>query len=67
LIPEGYEVRTMFCAAQQRVLFFAAGAVAVKLLASKDEERIGIIGAGLQARRQLEYLQTIHNVNGRTC
>lgn len=37
----------------------AAGAVAAKLLAPKEVECIGIIGAGIQARLQLEYLKEI--------
>jgi len=37
----------------------AAGAVAAKYLAPRDVECIGIIGAGLQARLQLEYLREV--------
>jgi len=37
----------------------AAGAVAAKLLAPRDVEGIGIIGAGTQGRLQLEYLKEV--------
>ncbi len=37
----------------------AAGAVAAKYLAPKKVKRIGIFGTGVQARLQLEYLQSI--------
>jgi len=37
----------------------AAGAIAAKLLAPSNVEWIGIIGAGVQARLQLEYLRDI--------
>ncbi len=37
----------------------AAGAVAAKYLAPKNVERIGILGTGIQARLQLEYLRTV--------
>lgn len=37
----------------------AAGAVAAKYLAPKNVECIGIIGAGTQARLQLEFLQAV--------
>lgn len=37
----------------------AAGAVAAKYLAPRDVECIGIIGAGLQARLQLDYLREV--------
>lgn len=37
----------------------AAGAVAAKYIAPKNIKAIGIIGAGIQARLQLEYLQKI--------
>ncbi|MCK4764574.1 MAG: ornithine cyclodeaminase family protein [Candidatus Aminicenantes bacterium] len=50
LFDEGYltDVRTA-----------AAGAVAAKYLAPKQVERIGIFGAGIQGRMQLEYLKTV--------
>ena len=35
----------------------AAGALAVKLFSSNKTESIGIIGSGVQARLQLEYIQ----------
>lgn len=37
----------------------AAGAVAAKLLAPPDVERIGILGAGTQGKLQLEYLKEV--------
>ncbi len=37
----------------------AAGAVVAKYLAPKEVHRIGIFGAGVQGRLQLEYLQTV--------
>lgn len=37
----------------------AAGAVAAKYLAPREIRRIGIIGAGLQARLQLQYLKLV--------
>ena len=37
----------------------AAGAVAAKYLAPKKVERIGILGAGIQAKLQLQYLKNI--------
>ena len=37
----------------------AAGAVAAKYLAPKNVRRIGIFGAGLQGRMQLEYLKSV--------
>ena len=37
----------------------AAGAVAAKLLAPRDPQCIGILGAGVQAKLQLEYLRDI--------
>ena len=37
----------------------AAGAVAAKYLAPKAVHRIGIVGAGDQARRQLRYLESV--------
>lgn len=37
----------------------AAGAVAAKYLAPNNVHRIGIIGAGVQGRMQLEYLKTV--------
>jgi ornithine cyclodeaminase len=37
----------------------AAGAVAAKHLAPRQVKRIGIVGAGVQGRLQLEYLSTI--------
>lgn len=48
LLDEGYltDVRTA-----------AAGAVAAKYFAPKDIEAIGIIGTGIQAKMQLQYLQ----------
>lgn len=50
LLDEGYltDVRTA-----------VAGAVAAKYLAPRRVKRIGIVGAGVQARLQLEYLKTI--------
>ncbi len=39
----------------------AAGAVAAKYLAPPAIECIGVIGAGLQARLQLEYLREVTN------
>ena len=52
LLDEGYltNIRTA-----------AAGAVAAKYLAPKNIERIGIIGAGIQGKLQLQYLKTITN------
>ena len=52
LADEGYltDVRTA-----------VAGAVAAKYLAPKQVDRIGIIGTGIQARMQLEYLKGIVN------
>lgn len=38
-----------------------AGAVAAKYLAPQNVERIGIIGAGIQGKLQLQYLKTITN------
>lgn len=37
----------------------AAGAVVAKYLAPKEVKRIGIFGAGVQGRLQLEYLRTV--------
>ena len=37
----------------------AAGAIAAKLLAPRNVDCIGIIGAGIQARLQLEYLKEV--------
>jgi ornithine cyclodeaminase len=37
----------------------AAGAVAAKYLAPRNVERIGVLGTGLQARLQLEYLREV--------
>ncbi len=37
----------------------AAGAVTAKYLAPKNVQRIGILGTGIQARLQLEYLRTV--------
>lgn len=50
LLDEGYltDLRTA-----------AAGAIAAKYLAPKSINRIGIIGTGIQARLQLEYLQRV--------
>jgi ornithine cyclodeaminase len=50
LLDEGYltDVRTA-----------AAGAVVAKYLAPKDVYRIGIFGAGVQGRLQVQYLKTI--------
>ena len=50
LLDEGYltDVRTAI-----------AGAIAAKYLAPKAVERIGIVGTGIQARLQLEYLQSV--------
>ncbi len=50
LVDEGYltNVRTA-----------AAGAVAARYLASERVDCIGIIGAGIQARKQLEYLKPV--------
>jgi ornithine cyclodeaminase len=50
LLDEGYltNIRTA-----------VAGAVAAKYLAPRKVERIGILGAGIQARLQLEYLKTV--------
>ena len=50
LLDEGYltDVRTA-----------AAGAVAAKHLAPNSVTRIGIVGAGVQGRLQLEYLRTV--------
>lgn len=39
----------------------AAGAVVAKYFAPKNVHRIGIFGAGIQGRMQLEYLKTIVN------
>lgn len=39
----------------------AAGAVAAKYLAPKNVKRIGIVGAGIQGKLQLQYLKTITN------
>jgi len=52
LLDEGYltNVRTA-----------AAGAVVAKYLAPKNIDRIGIFGAGIQGRMQLEYLKPIVN------
>jgi len=52
LLDEGYltDVRTA-----------AAGAVAARYLAPKNVHRIGIFGAGIQGRMQLEYLKSIVN------
>ena len=52
LLDEGYltNVRTA-----------AAGAVAAKYLAPKNVHRIGIFGAGLQGKMQLEYLKPIRD------
>lgn len=36
-----------------------AGAIATKYLAPKQVQRIGIVGAGIQARLQLRYLQAV--------
>lgn len=50
LADEGYltDVRTA-----------VAGAIAAKYLAPKNVERIGIVGTGIQARMQLEYLKGV--------
>lgn len=50
LLDEGYltNVRTA-----------AAGAVAAKYLAPKNIKRIGVLGAGMQGRMQLQYLKSI--------
>jgi ornithine cyclodeaminase len=52
LLDEGYltNIRTA-----------AAGAVVAKYLAPKNVEKIGIFGAGVQGRMQLEYLKSIVN------
>ena len=52
LLDEGYltNVRTA-----------AAGAVAAKYLAPRNVHRIGIFGAGLQGRMQLQYLKSIRD------
>lgn len=52
LIDEGYltDVRTA-----------VAGAIAAKYLAPSNVKRIGIVGTGVQARLQLEYLEPITN------
>ena len=39
----------------------AAGALAAKYLAPKKVERIGIIGAGIQGKLQLQYLKSVVN------
>ena len=50
LLDEGYltDIRTA-----------VAGAIAAKYLAPPDVKRIGIVGAGMQARLQLEYLAPV--------
>jgi len=50
LLDEGYltDIRTA-----------VAGAVVAKYLAPRKVERIGILGAGIQARLQLEYLKSV--------
>lgn len=52
LLDEGYltDVRTA-----------VAGAIAAKYLAPSNVERIGIVGTGMQARLQLEYLAPVTN------
>jgi len=52
LIDEGYltDIRTAI-----------AGAIAAKYLAPKNIKRIGIVGTGVQARLQLEYLLPVTN------
>lgn len=52
LLDEGYltNIRTA-----------AAGAVAAKFLAPRIVERIGIIGAGIQGKLQLQYLDSVTN------
>ena len=41
----------------------AAGAVSAKYLAPKNVERIGVMGAGVQGRMQVEYLRGITDCN----
>ena len=50
LLDEGYltDIRTAI-----------AGAIAAKYLAPRNIERIGIVGTGIQARLQLQYLQDV--------
>jgi len=57
LLEEGYltNVRTA-----------AAGAVAAKYLAPRAVRRIGILGAGIQGRMQLEYLRGVRNCRDAT-
>jgi len=38
-----------------------AGAIAAKYLAPKNVQRIGIVGTGIQARLQLEYLKQVNS------
>lgn len=40
-----------------------AGAIAAKHLAREDSRRVGVIGAGEQARRQVEALRLVRNVD----
>ncbi|MFC1620466.1 ornithine cyclodeaminase family protein [Candidatus Neomarinimicrobiota bacterium] len=55
LLDEGYltDVRTAI-----------AGAIAAKYLAPPNVERIGIVGTGVQARLQLEYLKPVTSCRG---